>query len=703
MKYANATGASKSKPATASSADTATARRSQDLAEGYDAQVAARSPANDPRRLINISDAAQRDGCISPYGQFVVDLDFQNTRRDISWIERLPGKVREDIDREYSVEKAARPSKRQKAVIKERANAALKKDPEFKALGRKARRAARKKAHKEAIKAWSTKRAEKAPLEVVVPKSQKGKDKETLVTIPDSGVTRLEGRQVARHNFAAMMTGVFGTPEKVEAHFSGIGPANVPGKPWVAAAVAKDLERASAMFESRYPGHRFASTSVAFSLRNRHHQVHSAGMLGHVLGLSLDYQAYDNPHMKDAEERKLIELVTGGPSHLTFTGKKGEEMRSGTRRKLIAGLRNETAAAQGAIVNEERDPAGRALMQQLDGAYSRMMATSRGMRQSLIDYAEPGTDPIAELQEAGAEYWQRRGTIRSVRKQIRKVDSKLGSARNRSRRSLERKAKRAAGKGKAPEPVTDAMVDATESVQKLIAQKAGLKATLDKLTLDLTEIAQRILAPWINKVSSKVHRHALEAGVDMDSKWDLKHISRTYKQVRYARKKRRSINRVLSNKRNVAMFEGIAPADASRSSQMVAEEALARLNALANLTIFQSLEGKLSGDLDYVFGAKAKTVNNPSMLQLVTRGFLRDDAMEIEETPEGESEAPAKKGKDELKPVFNREFVGVMMENGFDTGAAWSTADSMHFDHVPSFSVFDRTAKYGPEGVRDKD
>ncbi len=129
-------------------------------------------------------------------------------------------------------------------------------------------------------------------------------------------------------------------------------------------------------------------------------------------------------------------------------------------------------------------------------------------------------------------------------------------------------------------------------------------------------------------------------------------------------------------------------------------EMLSRISYLQEATKSQTyhgwieqLEGRLINDFAFVFGEPKYaqdsspsldlTVDNPSVLQILQKGIIRDDSTS------GET-------------GFNVEFFKVMIEHGFDPGATWNAVDTMHFDFVEGFaSLKAGMGSFGPEGFSE--
>lgn len=608
--------------------------------------------------------------------QFRYELGRLRADIDTAWIDQLVAPLREDIEREYHLEGRVGLGRRERAALRQAIEARLAQDPACAALDARARAFKADRLLDEAVRRAEVGRARELAFEVVAPRSQSGSDKETILRIPSDGVTRLEGREVARLNFVSSMTAVFGEVGAARDHFLSVQRSSAPGSPLLAAEAASALGRASKAFEARHPGYRFASTSVACALRNRHHMRSGPGMLGHVLGLSLDYQAYDNPHLKDLDRRTLFELVGGSPTHLRFTNGSGAELGYGQRRRIIARMAEETRQGK------PRSEATTRMLAQLDGAFDAMSQTSANIRTSLGgDGGQAAADEaLASLERAGTLYWPRRRRIGRLRRGVARAQQRLERARVASARGSEARRQ------------DDSRVRDAE------AKVAAAETELENEVAEIRRLVDSALAPWRARVHGALEESLVAGGVDVGARIDLRTVQRAYRLVSRAKGRPSRLRQALQVA--APLLPGL---EACGESAEAAEQALARLNAVAKVVLYRRVLERLD-DLDFVLGSRAKArVSDPSVLQAAQRGLLRDDQMKPpggRPGGEGERVGPAQRAR----PVFNREFVRAMMEHGFEPGAAWSTADSMHFDYVPGFSIFQgRTGvDYGPNGMQKR-
>jgi hypothetical protein len=190
---------------------------------------------------------------------------------------------------------------------------------------------------------------------------------------------------------------------------------------------------------------------------------------------------------------------------------------------------------------------------------------------------------------------------------------------------------------------------------------------------------------------------------DMDVNIDIKAAGTLLEKVEKAKKKT-DLTALLKNKGYKAVFEGVTADDttafadlktvmlerakAVKDAKWAAGEIETRVELIKRLTnptaVFGTPEKKGKGE-------KAKwqvadKVAEPSVMQYLEKGFVRDDEL----STDGDAKRP--------KKVFNKEFIQAMMRFGFNTGATWGTTDTMHFDFVEGYHVVQGGwgSKYGP-------
>lgn len=664
----------------------------------------------------------------------------------IDWIDKLPAHLVQQIDGEFS-------EASQEAALKKQ----LKKDEKYKALY-----AANAKAKSDAAKTKTAPDPKTATdLDDYVAQQraaqakalhQIGQPKETLIDIPKEGITADEGRTLARINFMGITTAALGTVELVKAHFGAVQNFTISGQtvPLHAETGAR-LQAAAKAFEERYPGAQIPGTTVGQSWRGRHQERHGIGMLGHAMGLSVDFDAYHTPHLK--EKTLLLETIGGGPAIFELKHQSGRLLNWAEQRAVVKQMGQETMAHQasragkvgtpddpGVVVpDSERSAQSLAVLGQVDAAYTAMAKTSTDFQASLSDAAK------AKLHDLGDAYFADRGTILGLKKSVGQAPAKLARARPKAlatikaRRAKEYAPKIAAAQAKAKaegkkgkdlqqdptvvalvkerDTIAPAMVDQEPAVAALLTKEAADRQSLTDLETKHQTAMRPQLQPMIDTVNAKVKAlSAQAAAVDLATTPGPAYLKSVATQLRdmvldgpatSAPARASFLKRLRAiRKNNEKTFVGIDAAAIDDPDKL--KQAL--IDRVQFIRLSQ-LSWQLNNDLEYVFGepnkkvvlgGRARQVGDPSVLQLLELGSTRNDPMPTSPTTTGAGTgttggkaAPAKRTQ-----VFNKEFMRVMMEFGFAPGAAWDAADTMHFDFVEGFGVFANKGSYGPKGLK---
>jgi hypothetical protein len=372
--------------------------------------------------------------------------------------------------------------------------------------------------------------------------------------------------------------------------------------------------------------------------------------MAHPCGYAIDYRAVENPMITDPRLVKLLELQTGGATHFDFG------MSRSARRDLIEAM-GEASAAGGIDAASDLGKQSQAFFATFDTQYARVSEASRRFTSDL-------PAKVTELKTLMQQQSDVEGQIKAKRKSQKK--------------------------GKPPDPALTAL----EEQKKEIAGKiAAIKADLPKL-----------FEPWRTKIKEEMAK-IQKAVPDVDlAKMPTKKaivkderaaglLLRTAKQQKakaastlaslerqlaaeQKRKKPRAATLAqLESKLTAARAALTAKTDAETKAAEKARD-VARLKELlpdkANWDVFGWLEKSLAGDAHFLFKGESN-VRNPSVLQLVEKGFFTPDA----EPAPGEKFNPNKHG-------FNLAFMKMMAEHGFDQGISWSpgSVDPMHFELV---------------------
>lgn len=574
--------------------------------------------------------------------ELATELDLLEYMPHTAWLNKLPSFYQEEIHGEFSFKNQ-----------EQRFQQLLKRDKPYQSKQRE-KRATKDKSKQQTIEDELKNRA----IELRTQHDDKhikpkGVDK-SVVEIPEDGLRWDEGRTLARLNFVAYMTSVLGSIEAVKAHFMKVRPVKIAGYGiHLSDEAASRLETASKAFEGRYTGMKFPVSNVGIGLRNRHQQEHKSGLIGHPLGISLDFFAFENPHLK--ESRFLAETIGGGPAFLKFTNSKGEVLDFTARRKIIEKLGRETLKG---VQPGQHHKEGEELLSQLDGAYAAMVNTSKQFQESLPPESK------AVLQAEVEKYW-------SLRKKITDLNKSLESSQD------------------------PRQIEVLKSLQALLPE---------------------VFEPYLLKIDEEMEETRGQfADIDLDSlsgspsaydaakqlRWIELGNARTDKQ-REAKKKemKKKLQGVIKNFSKV--FAGIdTTQDNPEELKKVMEARIEAHYGRIRVEKLKLLRNRLLNDLDFVFGARrdkafmggnARQVENPSVLQLLELGFIVNNEEQPEEaaTEDGQTEAASAQSKQrkrsDNKESFNKEFFQIMIEHGFDPGASWGAVDTMHFDFIEGFA-----------------
>jgi hypothetical protein len=539
-------------------------------------------------------------------------------------------------------------------------------------------------------------------LEAEKTKAEKGKSADDVSKIEGE----YKGKEAAEHErmadqrtenrteFVLNMRKLLGPDPKTEKHFKSIRLAAVPGQVWLAGEAATALEHVRNDLQKPPLEHDLPSTTVAQSLRGRHlGKMPDRGMMGHPLGFSIDYHAYQNPKIKDAHRRDLLNLLTGGHTHIALKGAKNEEFGYGERRKIV----EEAEAVTEAGGDPMKDPRFKSYLDQFDKQFDDLGKASTDFKASLP------AENLTKLRGLKDRYVEAIPALKEVDGQLAAIAKQLAAARKKSKSG-----------------------DDDAKVKELLAAKAPLDERKAKLEAEKAEIAaglSDVFKPWIDKIDAQekpVRDRAKKEGVELDklpaeaelkkAENDLKKIvTRQGYEEKYPKSKKRASwdAEILALEKELAPLlakvdEAMPDLAASRKAEPTAAERLQQIDALRawnkEKSVVAGLEGiksDLGGNLEFVFGGveavKDKRGNvirhrlaleplDPSISQLL--GVADDPGRREDEGGFFNPEAP------EVKDGFNKLFFETMIRHGFDPGVAWrpGSTDPMHFDYVHGFS-----------------
>jgi len=616
---------------------------------------------------------------------------------DVAWIDGLSGDLREQIDGSFTVGKehaAIAVIKKKQAAAIEKKFAADKKDLEKETKARLGPKA--KKADIQGDAGYQTSMTDlgtkhdqdiakvEADAAAEVAGQRKKFSAASTKIKPPGEVSWMEGRLLSRVNFMAWGIALLGSASAVKAHFSSIGDVPNAGGLKLASEAGARFVKARTWFEDKFPGNTFRSTSVGQSLRGRHQGDHPRGEQGHPLGISVDFDAYDNPHQKDAVARFMLKQFGGTTK--TVDGK--TQRTEGHNKMDLPADSWDQVRQMGKDTEAGHEPTEKqlAFLKQSDDAYDEMFATSQRFEQSM-------KDQMPALRTAQTIYISQ---VRPGRQRLVAIDAELAKA----RAAAAKKSKDGA-----------AGVDADPKVVELTAEQTQLKATVEPLQLQVNEILKTAFAPWVKEMQGYVdEQHAAHGEADMALKVDAKVAHEVAPKVQKA-KKPAQLKEIYNNKKYKPIFADFDAAlidsdfDVAKEKMAKRAEDVASARDAAGEVWFREELIKRLSDPEQVFGAgerhekdgqvtytAGKAVADPSVMQYLERGFVRHDDLNV--PGDGIDDNTVKK-------VFNGEFIQSMLLHGFYTGAAWNSAvDTMHFDFLDGYDKIvgspGKDKKFGP-------
>jgi hypothetical protein len=517
------------------------------------------------------------------------------------------------------------------------------------------------------------------------------------------------GRANYRKAFMGTMRCLLGPDPATKNHFSALEEVT-PGL-WLDAEAAARIRQVRTALQA--VGHDLPSTDVGQGLRGHHLKNHATGWWGHALGFSIDFFAYENPHITDPRTSRLVDLLTGGADRMKFTDDAGDELQYGARRAIIRSIGEQSAAGQDPTAN----PAFARFLDQVDQQYLGMVAGSRKLQDDLTVLP---ADNRRELEQLKRDYVGLHEDIVGARGDVAAQEKELTAARRTARTKLV-KAAIAAGV-KAPK-IDDATVDADADVAPVAKKLADSKKRLDDLVARQAALKDRlpkIFEPWLTRIKAEfldLDAAAAKQGVVAAQLPDLK--GWRFNQIQAVLKKmaaregqvpedRRDTDPQLKSlraqiARDLGKIAG-ALSDPTVVTRESADEVLKHVVLVRSFVwkrndrpTMQSLYDGLRGDLSYTLGVVEAV---PKQYQRAggDRYWLRpgygfDQPVPIAQLLEkpGDRNAKLRVGgyirSDSDKAGFNQLFVRTMVQYGWEPGAAWlpGSVDTMHFDFVKAF------------------
>jgi hypothetical protein len=505
----------------------------------------------------------------------------------------------------------------------------------------------------------------------------------SAVAPPADGVTRDEGRLLARADFMAWGSHVLGSPAAVKAHFQALRKVkNVKGGSlFLWAPAAARLEAAWDWFERTYPGNTFFQTDVGFGLRGVHHQEHPLSYLGHALGFSVDFRAYDNPsYLKDGGVGMFLLSRIGGHQE------NGKDVPGQVKMKLPDFKKVQEmgrASERGEDVGEE----GNKLLEAAGASYDQMAQTSDNFQAAFAPH-------MTALKTAQQTWFEAQG----IQSKLKTAEAKLKTA-------------KAAAGAKVPKKASkedrDAAIAADDGVKTATKERDDVAAEFEAKRKVVMEAADKVFKPWADKLRAEAKANVAGREAEVALAIDFKAADHLVNQVGWARTKKQltallatPTGKIVFDVEKLSAIEDFAELHAAMKARAAAVRT-AKYNAQANGVIEKAITRL--GDPRAIFGDRGKfdaktstwsralEVNVPSLMQVAEIGFARSDELADGPTP----------GKSP-RQVFNREFIMAMTRFGWTTGASWGEIDTMHFDFLDGFSAvkskgFFSGGNFGPQ------
>jgi hypothetical protein len=462
-----------------------------------------------------------------------------------------------------------------------------------------------------------------------------GKKKLSLGMKAGEQYTFSEGQMWARLDFVATMSGSLGSVSRVLEHFGAIEQAQVPGTVWLHKSAARRLEATCKAFgEDKFP-----PSYVAMQLRGRHQERHGRGMLMHPVGYAIDYYPYDTPMLTDDDLHTLLGAVGEGPTHMKLTNERGKELGHSARDAIVRKLGQETVRG---VEASKRDPAGQKLLAQVDQAYANMVGTSERFQGALADTPTQRKKILKELKELRSKY---NSDVKPLEADVRKAEAAEAAALRAIARA-EKKANKASDRWRRAERVRWDIPSWDPKYKKALdrAYKREEKAyrAYSKARFELA-------------VAKELYKGSYTVNYREGKYWERIYAQRRLAQAAAPITKELKIL--------------LAPILAKLDKKIV--EARKRKDE-ADIVALEGVKTRLTSDFEFVFGAVVKDTRDPGVLQLLERGFARQD-----------KPSPPGTRPEDIKRVFNSSFIKMMMEYGFEPGAAWrGSTDTMHFNFV---------------------
>ncbi len=471
-------------------------------------------------------------------------------------------------------------------------------------------------------------------------------DSAQSVTRPgEATIERSGGKALARTNFMAWSTYLMGNPEKVKKHFGGIRATAGDKNMLMADGSAKRFEAAKKKFEEEHPGYTLPHPGSTQSMRDLHQKRMGIGMLGHALGLAMDFSAVENPNLKGRDtdvkgvNAYMLSRFGGGRSEMAI---------------------NEDAVEQlGRDTENKKDTKGNATSANVVKQYGEIVKTSTDFQSSL------SPTQMAKLREGRYAYFNS------------KADENSLAALKKQEKRTKDKAKRATITGQ---------IQALET--KLAPTRKLIQARLDAA-----------FSGWTSPLDTEIKKENGTVSANISAadayKADAKRFGKLKKTEidTYAQLHGMGLRADFKKSKKFGSFESMIKAEMKKREKDARERATYATNSVA---VKQALVDKLH-DPSRVFGegvqnpdstwSTKKDYTDVSVMQLLEHGFVKNDsAPELAIDPATKLPIDPVTGKptNKRKAVFNGDTFEILARYGFAPGSNFG--DTMHFDDIRGYS-----------------
>lgn len=518
------------------------------------------------------------------------------------------------------------------------------------------------------------------------------------------------GRMNYRKAFLSTMRCVLGPDPAAKNLFTGLEKVSPPGF-WLDAEAADSMNQVRAALQAG--GHDVPESDVGQGLRGAHLEKHGSGWMGHALGLSVDFLAYENPHITDPKTSRLIEMLTGNADRMAFTNPAGKELDYEAQRAAIRSIGEKTKAGEDLTA----DPTLSRFLNQVDEQYLKMVEGSREMQEDLTVLPAENRRQLEALKHDYVDLYEQ---IVGAKGDLKTDQQAFDAARKSTRGRL---AKAAAAAGLKSAKIDDSTVNSDPEVAPAAQKVTATRIKLFMLQLRRTGLRDRlpkIFGPWLDRIkreSLDLEPAAAKVGVVAGKLPDMK--GGRFEQIETVlgemATREGQIPRTswVSDPKLKSLRAQIAK-DLPKITGALADQAAVATKSSADLLkdvqlvrsfvwkrndrpTMQSLYDGLSGDLTYTLGvveAVPDRWKKPGGDRYwLSPGYGVGAVVPVAQVLEkpGDRNARLRVGgyvhSDSARAGFNQLFVKTMVLHGWQPGAAWSpgSVDTMHFDFVKGF------------------